>query len=253
MTKSANILQELGELKSWLATQETVNPYTVPAGYFEGLAEQVLRRIRAEEAGTAAEELAHLSPFLAGASKKMPYTVPAGYFETLEESLLFAVKDDQQTAGDELAEISPLLGGLNKSNPYSLPEGYFENLSSDINRHTTEPVKMAKVVSITHRRWFRMAAAAVFAGLLVTAGFVYNSIQEKKNSFAYFEKKLSKEIQKTPDAELTEMAELLDDGQSLASNTTDPKEAAADLLKDIPASELKDFLDETGDNETINN
>ncbi|MBL0152185.1 MAG: hypothetical protein IPP93_01350 [Chitinophagaceae bacterium] len=183
----------------------------------------------------------------------MPYTVPAGYFETLEESLLFAVKDDQQSAGEELSEISPLLGGLNKSNPYSLPEGYFENLSSDINRHTTEPVKMAKVVSITHRRWFRMAAAAVFAGLMVTAGFVYNSIQEKKNSVAYIEKKISKELQKSSDSELAEFAELMDDGQSMASNTVDPNTVTPDLLKDIPASELKDFLDETGDNEIINN
>lgn len=253
MTKSTNILQELGELKSTLANQEGVNPYTVPAGYFEGLAEQVLRRIRAEEAGTAAEELAHLSPFLAGVSKKMPFTVPAGYFETLEESLLFAVKEEGSSAAAELNEISPLLGGLKKTNPYSLPEGYFENLSGDISRHTTEPVQLAKVVSITHRRWFRIAAAAMMAGLLITAGFVYNNIREKKNSFAYFEKKLNKEIQKTPDAELTEMAELLDDGQSLASNTTDPKEAAADLLKDIPATDLQHFLDETGEIETIDN
>ena len=44
-------------------------PYSVPLGYFEGLAEQVLTRIRQEE---AKEELGTLSPLLQQLSKKQP-------------------------------------------------------------------------------------------------------------------------------------------------------------------------------------
>jgi hypothetical protein len=47
-------------------------------GYFEGLAEQVLLRIRQEE---AAEELSNLSPLLSKLSRQHPFQVPEGYFE----------------------------------------------------------------------------------------------------------------------------------------------------------------------------
>lgn len=53
-------------------------PYSVPLGYFEGLAEQVLTRIRQEE---AKEELGTLSPLLQQLSKKQPYSTPVGYFD----------------------------------------------------------------------------------------------------------------------------------------------------------------------------
>jgi hypothetical protein len=53
-------------------------PYSVPEGYFEGLAEQVLARIRQEE---AKEELGTLSPLLQQLSKKQPYSTPVGYFD----------------------------------------------------------------------------------------------------------------------------------------------------------------------------
>ena len=44
------INNELKELNSNLSGQEPRMPYPVPPGYFEGLAEQVLTRIRQEEA-----------------------------------------------------------------------------------------------------------------------------------------------------------------------------------------------------------
>ena len=57
MIQKGDILQELVELKSSLANVTPQNTYSVPAGYFDGLAGQALNRIKAIEAVTAVEEL----------------------------------------------------------------------------------------------------------------------------------------------------------------------------------------------------
>ena len=64
MTQKDNILQELKELKSFLVNLSLQNVYSVPAGYFDGLAVQVMKRIKTLEAIDAKEDLNHLSPLL---------------------------------------------------------------------------------------------------------------------------------------------------------------------------------------------
>jgi len=81
MSEKNNILEELRDLNSTLNPLESENIYRVPAGYFEGLAAQVLERIKALETSDPAEELNQISPFLAKLSKKMPYAAPQGYFD----------------------------------------------------------------------------------------------------------------------------------------------------------------------------
>lgn len=247
MTRKDNILQELSELKSSLGATMGQNPYQVPAGYFDNLAENVLVKIKALEATTAREELMHLSPLLAGLSKEMPYSIPQGYFEQL------TVPVNSQTAAEELATISPLLSGLKKENLYSVPEGYFESLSSAPYSAAIKP--QAKVVSITSRRWFRIAAAAVVAGVIVTAGFVLinSNTNKTEKALAKFEKKLQKDLEKTSNQELNEFLELTD--ASLESNETAVTSTDKDIkefLKNIPESELKEFLEETSATDTEN-
>lgn len=75
MKKQRDIQEELASLESTLATQSIENVFVVPKGYFEGLAETVLNRIRSQE------ELESLSPLLSSLKKQVPYEVPAGYFE----------------------------------------------------------------------------------------------------------------------------------------------------------------------------
>jgi hypothetical protein len=162
MTQNNNILQELIGLESTLANIAPQNIYGVPDGYFEGLANQVLNRIKAMEANNSSEELAFLSPMLNNISRQMPFCVPAGYFEGLENKLIQLIHENsdsfQQTAKEELEVLSPLLSGISKQMPYSVPLGYFENLSADRQTNTRSETK---VVSITHRKWFRYAAAAM--------------------------------------------------------------------------------------------
>ncbi|MFM7671343.1 MAG: hypothetical protein ACKO6Q_01980 [Bacteroidota bacterium] len=77
MSEQTSIQNELRELNSTLSGQAPRMPYAVPEGYFEGLAGQVMARIRQEE---AEQELSTLSPTLSKLSRQTPYSVPDGYF-----------------------------------------------------------------------------------------------------------------------------------------------------------------------------
>ncbi|HWR32812.1 MAG TPA: hypothetical protein VN451_04775, partial [Chitinophagaceae bacterium] len=196
MTQNSNILQELNELSSSLANVAPQNVYTVPSGYFEGLVAQVLNRIRAIEATIATDEMIFLSPLLNTIPKQMPYAVPDGYFEVLQENLMQSVfeSNDRQTAKEELETLSPLLSGLKKEmsarpchsdGPYSVPQGYFDSL------HERPVIQETKVISITHRRWFRYAAAAVVTGIIALAGIlitVNNNTTDQGKSLAKFDR-----------------------------------------------------------------
>ncbi len=248
MAQSNNILQELKELKSSLVDMTSKNIYSIPDGYFEGLANRVLSRIKAIEATNPSEELDYLSPALNNISRQMPYSVPVGYFQGLEEKLMQSVRErsDYQTAQEELENLSPLLSGLNKQMPYSIPQGYFENLHQEVKVNTKSETT---VVSIYDRKLFRYAAAAIVVGVVALAGFLVINNKINNDSFAKFEKTIDKEIKKTSDKELTEFVQQFTDAGLTGEEKvqTNPKEEAKDLLKDIPDTELKKFLEETAD------
>ncbi len=110
------------------------HPYTVPAGYFDTLAQQVLSRI---------------------ASKSLTFTVPDGYFDNFASRVLDRIKagkgsdvhsvPEQAPAGqdrefipqvffgegveEELARLSATVSRISRETPYLLPEGYFDELS----------------------------------------------------------------------------------------------------------------------------
>ena len=56
---------------------------SVPEGYFDSLASNILQKIRREEFITAAEEMAELSPVISAIGNENIFTVPQGYFEQL--------------------------------------------------------------------------------------------------------------------------------------------------------------------------
>lgn len=270
MAQKDNILQELAELKSRLAGVAIQNIYTVPDGYFEGLPAQMLKIIKAIEAADSVEELSYLSPMLNSISKQMPFTVPQGYFEGLQEKIMDFIgegSDNQesleQTSKEELETLSPLLSGLKKQmsarpghsdGPFSVPRGYFESLTEKLIPAENKPA--AKVISLTHRKWFRYAAAAVIAGVIAMAGFLYTNNKTTNNpakALVKFEKNLNKEIKKTSDKELDEFIQQFSDaglnGEEKANNQPDSE--VKELLKDVSETELKEFLEETADTETM--
>lgn len=286
MAQNNNILQELRELESSLANIAVQNAYSVPEGYFEGLAAQVLNRIKAMEATTAGEELnflspvisslpkqlpytvpadyfetlpentiqlireiglsaaeetATLSPLLSGLDKQMPYTVPEGYFNGIEERMLKVVTGAEQTAKEELESISPLLSGLKKDMPFNVPQGYFENMAA----RKPEEKQTAKVITLSSKKWFKYAAAAILVGVIATTSILLikkDTIDPDKNSFAWIEKN----TKKVSTDEIENFVKLTDEtlGQKEVLVNADKLVEVKDLIKDIPEKDIQDFLDD---------
>jgi hypothetical protein len=242
MTSRIAILNELKELGSKLPVAPLENIYTVPGGYFEGFASQMLARIKALEAADANDELGHLSSYFKSVSKENPYKVPAGYFEGLEKKMMNAVRasEDFQTTDEELESLSSLLSGLKKVNPYSVPQGYFENFQPPV----VEESK-TKVVSITSRKWFRLAAAAVVIGIVAILGVtILNNkrIDPNENSHAWVEKNMKK-VSTDKIESFIKLAENEKNYETVASNAK--SDDIKELIKDIPESEIQDFLKDT--------
>lgn len=249
MTNKENILQELNELNSSLANITPQNVYTVPAGYFDALITQVLNRIKALGALSADDELSYLSPSLKNISRKLPYAVPQGYFEGLAENTLELVRENKeyQSAKEELETLSPLLSGLSKKMPYTVPQGYFE----EIGKKETKPA--AKVVSISHRSWFKYAAAAVVTGFIVLTGFLFfnspKSVDPVEQPYAW----VKKNIKKVDKADIDEFVKLADEELfNQSSIATGPVKSVEiiELMKDVSDKEIQEFLDSAPDLES---
>jgi hypothetical protein len=98
MNRRKEIADELKNIAPTLAGIDFQHPYRVPAGYFENLPEQVMLRIRLENASSAKEELEAISPFLSGLSKKMPFSAPEGYFDALTPRIRVAENASHEPA-----------------------------------------------------------------------------------------------------------------------------------------------------------
>jgi len=253
MTQKDNILQELNELKSSLAETTPQNVFTIPVGYFDGLAVQVLNRIKAIEANTAIEELNYLSPLLNTVSRTMPYTVPVGYFERLEKKLMQIVSEsnDYQTADEEIGALSPLLNGLKREMPYAVPPGYFEQIGLLTNKE--ENKSATKVIPFIKRKWFRYAAAAVVAGIITISSFLLISTGEKEPGGQALAK-LTHDIKKMDEIQKDNLIDFIDAGMSgketAQTNSVNSAEVK-DLLKGISEEDLKDFQEQTEDIEDV--
>lgn len=234
---SKDIIQELNNLGSSLPTSRVENVYSVPEGYFDSFADQVQTLI-----------------WLTSLPKANPYTVPNGYFDELGDNIMDAIRNhpDYRTSKEELAAISPLLESLNKRPVYSVPGGYFENFKIT---GSPEQGVDSKVVSLSQRRWFRYAAAAVVTGIIALAGFMvynYKTNTTGTTPLAKFEK----EVKKIDDVKSTDnLIEFMDAGlneKELASNhKTSATEDVQRLLKDVSTAELKEFSEQSKDIEDV--
>ena len=242
MTNRNTILKELEELGSVLTNHSPQNIYAVPAGYFEGLADQILSRVKALETNDVKEELSYLSPLLSNVSKEIPYSVPAGFFQDLSEDVLKKISEheDYQTSEEEIETLSPLLSSLKNKNPYSIPVGYFETLETGAEKKET------KVISITRRRWYRLAIAAVVIGIVAISGlaiFRSKQVDPNKNPQAWIEKNVDKKVSKDKIDEFVKLAE--DGSTNVAYEKDDVKHAEIkELMKDVPEKEIEAFLND---------
>src|ERR1051326_536746 len=235
---NTDIIQELRDLGSSLASAAKSNVYSAPSGYFSNFADQVQQLL-----------------WLRSLPKENPYRVPAGYFEGLEEKIMQSIRShpDYQTSKEELESISPLLSSLNKRPVYSVPQGYFENSNfGEVKENAT-----SKVVSISNRKWFKYAAAATVTGLIaISALMVFNKPKRSDIAGKAPLAKFEKEVKTIKDVKSTEnLIDFMDAGlneKELASNRRTVKaEDVQQLLQDVSTAELKEFTEQSSDIEDV--
>ena len=244
MEQKDNILKELKDLNSLLADTTPSTDYRVPPGYFEGLAGQVMQRVRAFDAVNPREELGHLSPLLNGISRTVPYSIPDGYFEQLE-----IVNSDFQSGQEELETLSPLLSGLKRETPYSVPEGYFDTLRA---RMENEEKPAAKVITMGARKMYRYAAAAIVVGFIAIASVLFlnrgNNGPDKPatDSYAWVEKNMTK----VSTEDIDHFVELVDEKQQPVVAMA-AQDEIKNLMKNVPDKEIQDFLNDTQNDDPL--
>ena len=233
-------IQELKELDSMLGGLPSQNIYSVPEGYFEDLAIQVLKRVKALEAGNAGEELTQLSPLLSGISKVGPFELVGGYFDGFEEKIMATIRqsEDYQTAGEELSVLSPLLSGIGKQNPYTVPQGYFENFGNNIYLKSPTQQK-ARTVSMVNRKWFRYAAAAIVVGFIALTGIQF--LNNNSGGISHPTEVIDLKNVSTDD--INNFILVTDEGAT--EQTSVAKSDIKDLMKDVSDKDLQDFLNKT--------
>jgi hypothetical protein len=231
--------------------------YEVPQGYFEGLAETILNRVKTLDSLSAKEELESLSPLLSKIDKQIPFSVPAGYFDDLTGNVVAGTKAID-LVNEELENLSPVMSSLKTENVYKVPAQYFESLPTTI-LAKAKAQKPAKVVSMNiGKKMMRYAAAAVVAGVVITAGLLFMNRQNPSTALA--EQKIQQEtlnnVKGLSDDEIFSFLEtqsgpsdLLSLGSSSELDSDDVKE----MLADIPESELQGYLADYVDTKEVNN
>ena len=227
------IKDELNELNSELNSGFNPTPYILPSGYFDGLADSIMARIRAGEAATARDEIVALSPMLAGITRSMPYELPAGYFELTIETL------PAFTSGED----SLVLSFVDKQMPYEVPAGYFANLPQQVVDKISEP--KARVIPLIRRKWMRLAVAAMITGLVALGGILY--LNRSNEVPVDSPKWVAKELKNVSDKEIEEFVKTTAPaatGTETALQKPAAKKEIRQLFDDVSDQELEAFLEE---------
>jgi hypothetical protein len=226
------------------------NPYQVPQGYFDHFAASLLQRIKANEARSAKEELETLSPLLSGLGKKMPFSTPDNFFEELSDNAVAGAKAID-FVNVELENLSPLMSSLKDKQVYEAPAGYFDQLPQQIlQKVKSQP---AKVVSMNFtRKIVRYAAAAVVAGLIVVAAWLYIGNGKEEPGLAGIEQISDESLETYIDNQSSvSPAETM----VLADNTNAEidEEDMKDMLADVSDEELQKYVDQYNAKDNITN
>jgi hypothetical protein len=236
-------------------------PYKVPQGYFEGLAESILHRIKAQDNISAREELESLSPLLSKLDKKLSFSTPAGYFDELTGNVVAGARAIDFVY-EELENLSPVMSSLKAKNVYTVPAQYFESFPSTVLSKAKQQ-HPAKVVSMNFgKKMMRYAVAAVIAGIIITSGILFlnrNNSWVEPGAVAQTEESLQQETQKNleglTDDEIANFIENqttpLPDILSLASSSDIDSEDVKLMLADIPDAELKQYVEEYSDDKEV--
>lgn len=243
MESRTHILNELQAISPLVAGIPPQVPYEVPAGYFDALAETLLQRAKAADAGSVSEELSIISPLLNKLDKKLPFHTPAGYFEEFPDNAMAGAMaiDFVQAA---LEKESPVLSSLKAINVYQLPAGYFEQFPATMLAKVESLQQPARVIPLHKREIWRYAAAAVVAGMLAFSAwwFFQPTTITTPAPVAGLEKVSDSELEQYLSNQLTSFTETPVIADAGELSTDDMK----DMMADVSDEELQKYLEQNG-------
>lgn len=219
MNKRQPIINELKEISLAVANLSENNVFSVPANYFDNLANEISSKIRTN--------------ILFSSTKTNPYITPKGYFRQFEQKLIHVITNQTPkniSVENELEDIAPLLNTINKKTVYTVPQNYF----------ATEKVLAAKpseakiVKGFFGRKITLYAAAAIitaFAGLGIVK-FIQNSATVDVN----------KEIAKRTDDELSTFLEETTYAETNTTNNSTETDSDLNLFENTSTEEIKAYL-----------
>lgn len=154
--ESENIIKnELRELAPTVADIGVENVFSVPPGYFDNLAFDIINKIERD-----------ILPVPAN-----PFEVPAAYFESFASNVMLKIQEEETRRIKELEETAPVLAKIGNKNVYTVDKNYFENTLENWKK----PIAQTPVIAINSfkSRLLRLAAAASVLGLVITASILY--------------------------------------------------------------------------------
>jgi hypothetical protein len=231
MNNHNNIEDELRGLNSDLPSNSNSTPFSVPEGYFEGLAGSIMAKIKAGGNDNAGEEIASLSPLLAGISRSMPYAVPENYFQSNIEELPYIIGDDPQSA---------ILTLVERVTPYQVPLGYFANFPEQVLEKVADK-QQARVIPMVRRKWMRLAVAAMVAGIIAVTGYFYSLQNRGLDADQPIAQQL-KNVSTTELSEFIKTADVTASSNSTAQNKPAVVAEVKSMLNGVSDKELDAFL-----------
>jgi len=232
MEHRQEILQELRDISPLIADSQQVNPFTVPQGYFDGLAGSILEKMR-------------IDTLLSNASANT-YGIPAGYFERLAGNILSKIQSGSNEIRTELEEVAPLLNTISKQEIYSVPAGYFAQTNF------AKVARYGKVITLrVARKWTQYAAAAVMAGVLVTGAFIFTDNRTNLDNEQYQRMDVTSELNKVSDDELVKYVN--NPEHAIAAPATTQLASEEELvdvknnIQQVSDDELKQYLKENAE------
>lgn len=234
MRQREEITAELVQIDPSMASWPCHMPYSLPAGYFDGITGTLLER---SSIGLMVE-------------KRRGYQVPVGYFNQLSARIMAEIH--KQEVANELEEIAPLLNTLSKQTPYtsiSLPQIQMEGIMEKA-AETAIPVIQMPVRK--KHKWMQYAAAAVVTGVIVVTAFMYNGRSANNNTdINYAQMDVSHEISRLSEEELNTY---LASSEKMVINTGDRDVYGIEALPEVDEhiemssdDELKQYLDESSE------
>lgn len=158
--EKVHIESELQEIAPKLGHHSGNGHWQVPELYFEQLIHRVLWKIRGKQAQQA-----------------FSASVPEGYFNNLPHRLMQRI---QAESNKEITqeELPQWLLDLRSRPTYQVPAGYFEEV-------LLPKRELAKVVTITSKRWWGYVAAAVITGFLAWGAWMqFDQPKQTNTDFA---------------------------------------------------------------------